>query len=705
MNPPADLFAEGWQHHQAGDLRRAEDIYRRILRTDPRNGKVWFVLGNLCDTDHRLEEAAAYMRQALELVPREAMGWFHLGNVLLKLEKYAEAEAAYRRCIEIQPSHVEALVNLGFAYGELERLDEARACYQRAMQFRPDYAEIHHNLGNLYRDEGKLDDALACYRRALELRPDYAKAHVNLGVALVARGDVDAAVRSLRRGVELEPDFAEAQNSLGTAFSVQGNLERAIAQYERAIALKADYPDAHWNRSLAWLLQGDFARGWADYEWRWRCKHTTPLPSFTQPRWDGSPLHGRTVLLYGEQGLGDTLQFIRYAPLVAARGGRVIVQCQDCLLPLLSRCATIDQFLGWSASPPVFDVWAPLLSLPHLLGTTLETVPAAVPYLFPDPNLVAHWRRELAPVRGFRVGIAWQGSPRHAWDRHRSVPLALFESLAEIEGVRLVSLQQNHGTDQVQALVGRFPLVALGELVDKTAGSFMDTAAVATQLDLVVSIDSAIGHLAGGLGVPTWLALHYTPDYRWLLHREDSPWYPTVRLFRQTAPGDWRAVFARIAEALRELVVRSNQSRPVLIEVSPGELVDKITILQIKSERISDLAKLENIRAELASLESVYHEALPPSPRLDELTAQLKSINEQLWQTEDDIRLCERAGDFGERFVELARSVYRMNDRRSALKRAINEFLRARVVEEKAYPGYENKQTVAERGNKPQPGC
>jgi tetratricopeptide (TPR) repeat protein len=689
MTPPADLFAEGWHYHQARDFRRAEDIYRRILRAEPRNGRVWFVLGNLCEEDNRLDEAVVNMRQALELSPREAMGWFHLGNVLLKQEKYPEAEAAYRRCIEIQPSHVEALVNLGFTYGELERPEEARACYQRAMQIRPDYAEIHHNLGNLYRDDGKLDEALACYRRALELRPDYAKAHVNLGVALVARGDIDAALRSLQRGVEIEPNFAEAHNSLATAFSVRGNLEAAIAQYERAIALKPDYADPHWNRALAWLLQGDFARGWADYEWRWRCKRTTPLPPYTQARWDGSALNGRTILLYGEQGLGDTLEFIRYAPLVAARGGRVIVQCQDCLLPLLSRCAGIDQLVGWSAAPPAFDVWAPLLSLPHLLDTTLETVPSAVPYLLPNPDLVAHWRRELAPVRGFRVGIAWQGSPRHAWDRHRSVSLTMFEPLAHVEGVRLISLQQNHGTEQVQALAGRFPVVTLGELLDKTAGAFVDTAAIASQLDLIVTIDSAIGHLAGGLGVPVWLALHYTPDYRWLLHRADSPWYPTARLFRQSAPGDWPGVFAKMAEALRHRVATSRRSPPVLVEVSPGELVDKITILQIKSERIADPAKLANIRAELASLETVLRESLPFSTPLTKLVGELKSVNELLWKIEDDIRLCERSSDFGPRFVELARSVYRTNDRRGALKRAINELLDAPLMEEKAYPEYE----------------
>ncbi len=688
MHPTDDLFTDGWTSHQAGDLRRAEEIYRRILRNDPRNGRVWFVLGNLCEADNRLEEAAACMRQALECTPKEPMGYFHLANVLLKQERLAEAEAAYRRCLEFQPAHVEALVNLGYTCGELDKLDDARACYLRALQIRPDYAEIHHNLGNLYRDDGDLDRALGCYQRALELRPDYAKAHVNRGVALVAKGEIEEAIRSFERGVALQPDFAEAHNSLGTAYSVQGKLDEAIAQYERAIALKGDYPDPHWNRALARLLQGDLIRGWADYEWRWRCKRTTQLPAYPQPRWDGSDLGGRTILLYGEQGLGDTLQFIRFAPLVKARGGRVIVQCQDSLLPLLARCPGIDELVGWSAAPPAFDAWSPLLSLPGLLKTTLDTIPSQVPYLFPNPGLAEHWKRELAPVRGFRVGIAWQGSPRHAWDRHRSVPLALFEPLARIEGVSLISLQQNHGADQIQTLDNRFPIVSLGTLLDKTSGTFMDTAAIAMHLDLVITIDSAIAHLAGGLGVPVWIALHYTPDWRWLLHRDDSPWYPTARLFRQTKVGDWAGVFSRMAEALRQLVAQSGLKRPLLAPVSPGELLDKLTILQIKSERITDPAKLTNIRRELTELQAVCTTDLPASPSLTSLIAQLKSVNEQLWRIEDDIRQCERSGEFGEEFVQLARSVYQTNDRRSALKRAINELLGSELMEEKDYPRY-----------------
>lgn len=679
-------FEQAWQAHQAGDGRRAEEGYRRILQSNPRNARVWFVLGNLCADQGRLVEAAACIRQALELEPREAMGHLHLGNILLRMEKNAEAEAAYRRCLQLQPNHVEALVNLGFVLGEQDRLEEAQTCYEKARELAPHVAEIHHNLANVLREQKNLDAALAGYEEALRLRPDYAKAHINKGVALVARGDVAAAVKCLRRGVELQPDFAEAHSSLGTGLSALGRLDEAAAAYEEALRLKPDYPDAHWNRSLLWLLRGDYARGWPDYEWRWRCKKAFPLPPLTAPRWDGTPLDGRTILLYAEQGLGDTLHFVRYAPLVKTRGGRVILQCQGSLIPLLSRCSGIDELVAWGAPSPACDVWSPLMSLPALFHSTLDTIPATLPYLFADPLLVENWRKRLAELPGFKVGIVWQGSPRHAWDRHRSVPLACFEPLARIPDVYLISLQKGPGEEQIASLAGSFPLITFDQL-DQHAGAFMDTAGILRNLDLVISIDTAIAHLAGGLGVPLWMPLHHVPDWRWLMHRDDNPWYPSAHLFRQPAPGDWTSVFDRIAEELRAQVPRAVRGQPLLVEISAGELLDKIAILRIKSERIRDSGKLRNVRAELAVLETV-RQTLPPSSALVDLEGQLRTANERLWEIEDALREYERRQDFGPQFIELARSVYLTNDRRTALKRTINELLDSRLIEEKSYAEY-----------------
>ncbi len=689
MSKEPEPFARGWEYHQARDYARAEEVYRGLLRAEPRNGKVWFALAQLCEAERRFTEAAACFRQALEIDPREAEGHFQLGNVLSQQRQVADAEASYRRCIQLRPDHVGALVNLGFVLGEQERLDEARACYEDALKHRPDLAEAHHNLGNVLREQGRLDQALASYEQALRFRPEYAKAYVNRGVALVAAGRFDDAIASLRHGVELNPNGADAHTSLGAALSATRRLDEAVAHYDRALELAPDHVEAEWNRSLVWLQRGDYERGWPAYESRWRCKRTVPHPPFEPPRWDGSPLEGRTILLYGEQGLGDVLHFVRYAPLVKAKGaGRVILMCQNALVRLLARTPGIDGWVGWGATPPPFDVWCPLMSLPTLFHTTVKTIPAQVPYVFPDPELVAHWGRQLGSARGFRVGISWQGSPRHAWDRHRSCPLEAFEPLARVPGVHLISLQKGAGAEQLRALGGRFPVLSLGEMLDEASGPFLDTAAVLTHLDLLICVDTALAHLAGAMARPAWLALIFAPDWRWLLDRDDNPWYPTLRLFRQERPGDWASVFRRMAAELPKEVKARPPVRPVYVEVPAGELLDKITILEIKTERIGDVAKLANVRAELAALALVRREALPPSPRLDELAAQLKAVNERLWEIEDEIRDCERRQDFGPRFVELARSVYQQNDRRAALKRQVNDLLGSRLVEEKSYAPY-----------------
>ena len=685
-----DLFTRGWERHQAGAFREAEEDYRTILRSEPRNSRVWFVLGNLCADQDRLPEAVACIRQAIEIEPREPMGWLHLGIALMRQSKPAEAEEAYRHCLQLPPgregtgTQATALVNLGFLLSEQDKLAEARSCYEQACGINPNLAEAHHNLGNVLREQGLRAEAIARYDQALRLQPDYTKAHINKGIALVAGGDIESALRCLRRALELQPDHAEARNSLGTILAARGQVDEALAEYERSIAMQPEYAEAHWNRALVRLLQGDYLRGWPDYEWRWRCPRGHHLPPFTQPRWDGTPLNGRTILLYAEQGLGDTLQFVRYAPLVKARGGEVILQCQTALIPLLSRCAGIDAIVPWGAPPPDFDVYAALMSLPALFGTTLETIPADVPYLHADPTLVEHWRRQLAVLPGFKVGIVWRGSTVHAWDQHRSVDLEQFAPLAAIPGVQLISLQKGPAAEQVQAVAGRFLVADFGELLDRTTGAFMDTAALMHSLDLVITVDTAVAHLAGGLGLPVWLALHHVPDWRWLRGRAESPWYPSALLFRQPAPGAWPDVFQQLAEALRERSSRTPVPRRWQVDVSAGELLDKLTILRIKALRIADADKLRNVQAELATLEAV-RSTLRQSAELQESEERLALVNEQLWDIEDALRTCDREKDFGPRFIELARSVYRVNEKRSALKRAVNVLLNSELAEEKSY--------------------
>jgi hypothetical protein len=465
--------------------------------------------------------------------------------------------------------------NAGVSFFNQGRIEEAIRQYRQALVFDPDKMEAHNNLANLLQQLGRLDEAVASYHHALRLRPDCAEALTNLGTALSALGRLDEAIACYRRATHLLPSCAEIFNNLGLALVEHGKPDEALASFDQAVLIRPDYGESRWNRSLLWLLHGDYANGWAEYEWRWTQPNMPPR-FFPQPLWDGSALNGRTILVYSEQGLGDTLHFIRYVPFVQQRGGKVILECQPPLLRLLSGFPGLDQLIAQGGPLPHFDVQAPLLSLPRIFRTSFQTIPIDAPYLHSDPGLATRWRRMSGvrcpvsvvktssssdsglrtPDSGhfLRVGIAWQGNPTHRYDRQRSIPLAHFRRLAEIPGVQLVSLQKGPGTEQLHATAERFPILDLGSQIDAASGPFRDTAAIMFNLDLVICSDTAIGHLAGALGIPVWLALPALPDWRWLLKTDSSPWYPSIHLFRQTRCDDWETVFERIAGELAKSV-------------------------------------------------------------------------------------------------------------------------------------------------------
>jgi hypothetical protein len=365
----------------------------------------------------------------------------------------------------------------------------------------------------------------------------------------------------------------------------------------------------------------------------------------------------------------------------------VLAEVQPALLPLLRSCPGIDRLLPGGSPLPDFDVQAPLLSLPGLLHTTLDTIPADVPYLSADPALSQRWGQELRAIAAFKVGIAWQGSSKYAGDRHRSIPLKHFAALARLPGVRLISLQKGEGRAQLAEVAAGWDVLDLADRLDESGGAFVDTAAVMPHLDLVITSDTALAHLAGALAVSVWVALPVARDWRWLLDREDCPWYPTMRLFRQKRWGDWDEVFARIALALRDRLSQAALRRPLHVEVSPGELLDKITILQIKRARLADPTKREHVLIELGSLQAARARALREPAALAPLVAELQGVNERLWDVEDELRRCEARQEFGPAFVELARSVYRLNDERARLKRRLNELCGSTLIEEKSYAG------------------
>jgi tetratricopeptide (TPR) repeat protein len=521
MLPIPQAYEMAVRSHKEGQLQLAEQLYRQILQMDPRHAGAMHFLGLIAYQTNDDDKAIAYITEALRLNPNLAEAHNNLGNVMMRSGKVAEALECYRQAVRLEPTHAEGHYNLGIAYGELRRLDEAIACNQQAIRLRPDYAAAHNNLGINFKEQGRYEEAVACYHRALRLDPSHVQAIYNLANALVCLG----------------------------------KREEGVAAYEQALRLKPDLGEAHQNLGMTLLLLGNLERGWREYEWRLQCKEGafTPLP---QPAWDGSSLAGKTILLAAEQGIGDTLQFIRYAPLIKERGGRVLLSCQAKLVRLLQKCPGIDDLVPHGDPWPIFDVHARLLSLPLLLGTTsLDRIPAKAPYLQPETGLVQHWREVLdsalaagsSPIAPLRVGIVWQGNPEHRGDRWRSVPLTQFAPLAKLDNVSLISLQYGAGREQL----AQSPGLALdpGPLSE----DLTDLAAILSCLDLLVSVDTAVVHLAGALGVRVWVPMPFAPDWRWLLGREDSPWYPSVRLFRQTRPNQWDEVFERIAGEVKKL--------------------------------------------------------------------------------------------------------------------------------------------------------
>jgi FkbM family methyltransferase len=463
------------------------------------------------------------------------------------------AEHVYRQVLEVAESNENAWCFLGMVCHDQARYDDAVEAYGRALKLRANFPVALSNLGNTYKQLGRLDEAIASCQRALEYNPDYSTAYNNLGVAYVANGDLDAAKVTFEKSLELMPDGVVAHSNLAAALVRQGDFEGGTARSEAALKIDPKYAEAHKNLAIVWLLMGDFERGWPEYEWRWKCPGNS-LPKISRPMWDGGPLRDRTILLVAEQGLGDTLHFIRYGKMLQQQGAHVIVAAQKPLLPVLAECSGVDQLVELDGTYPVFDTWAPLVSLPWLVKTTLASIPSEIPYLTADPTLVQTWSDRLAAYPGFRIGITWQGSADFHADRQRSIELRQFAALADIPGVQLFSLQKGFGSEQIAALDGQFNVVDFGDELDANAGPFMDTAAIMKCMDLVVSSDTSVPHLSGALGVQTWLALSLSPDWRWLLDRDDSPWYPSMTLFRQQTLGDWDEVFQRMATALRPRV-------------------------------------------------------------------------------------------------------------------------------------------------------
>jgi len=468
-----------------------------------------------------------------------------------------QAKDLYASILKTHPKHVAALNFLGMAHFDQGRFDTALHFIDRAVAANPQYASARYHKGLALQALGRLEDAVRSFDRAIALKPDYPQAVLGRGVALEDLGQVDGALSSYGHAISLNPRFAEAYYNRGALLQAFRRLDDAIAQYDRALAISPDLVVATWNKATAHLLKGDFPTGWRLHESRWRLKEGAPTPRhFRQPVWAGGAIaSGGTLLLHGEQGLGDTLQFCRYAPMIGP-GVRVILEAPAPLVRLMGTLGGVDQVVAFGDPLPAFDLHCPLLSLPLAFATTIETIPASTPYLSAGPNAVDSWRRRLASLPGLKVGLVWAGDPRPglpkatAVDARRSMRLAAMAPLGGVAGISFISLQKGAGA--AQAAVPP-PGLALHDFTAELR-DFADTAALMQALDLVISVDTSVAHLAGALAKPVWLLNRYDTCWRWLLDRDDSPWYPTLRQFRQPSPGDWASVIDRVRDALRRTV-------------------------------------------------------------------------------------------------------------------------------------------------------
>jgi Tfp pilus assembly protein PilF len=462
------------------------------------------------------------------------------------------AENIINSIIQTAPHNIDFKILLGNILQDKGQTKNAEYIYKDILEIAPDHFGVYYNLGDICLQSRRYDEAISNYRMAIRLNPDFAWAYNNMGLALKEEYEFEEAISSFRKAISCSPDFILAYINLGNILQYKNNYEESLKCYRKVLEIEPDFPDAHWNIALIQLTLGNFRDGWKEFEWRWKTgEFISQQRALPKPAWDGSDIAGKTILLTSEQGFGDVIQFVRYAPLLAGRGAKVIVECLKEMNSLLQTVEGIHQIIVKGKTLPDFDIHCPLLSLPYLFNTTPETIPANIPYLHAGNDLLQIWREKFQPNNDkHRIGIAWAGNPRHSNDRNRSCQPEIFLPLTENKAVSLFSLQKDSYTVQSDNVIKKMGMIDYTNEIN----DFSDTAAFIMNLDLVISVDTAVAHLAGALGKPVWLLLPFVPDWRWMLDREDSPWYPTMKLFRQPQPCDWGSIIHLITENINNIL-------------------------------------------------------------------------------------------------------------------------------------------------------
>ncbi len=725
----------------ARQLQTAERAAIELIRREPSNYLVHGALGQIYRQTDRLAASVDMLEKCVTLNPDDVVGWMNLAQVLYDYKEYSKSARAYARFLSLRPNLPEALLGLGRAMEKLGEAKEAIKNYQKAVEYSPGLAAAQHalglallrtndldgaaeayrslirilpdhaasyiDLGNILQSQGKSTEATKLYHQAIQINPDLDLAHFNLGVALVSQDRFTEAIAAYKEAIKLRPDQQAAHINLGTVLACQGLPDQAIEVYRQALAKTIDNPklelQLEYNLGLALLTMGDYEQGWAGHEHRHvvsRLLHQENIDRHLR-LWDGDlGLQGELVIVT-EQGYGDIFQFMRYAKHLRGKVPRLSIAAEAKIVDFLEESSLFDRVYSLPLEANRFSEdarWVSIMSLPHRLGVTTADVLVRDPYLTISSGKVESWSRRLRNDGEFVVGIHWQGNPEHEKVnlKGRSLPLEAFRPLADIPGIRFVSLQKGYGSEQLQNCTFRGRFADCQADIDLT-WDFLETAALIKACDLVITSDSAVAHLAGALGHPTWLLLRKVADWRWGLQGDTTHWYDSLRLFRQQGDEGWSEVINRVRSELAAqlrfpqqhdnmMTAYAANRTCVSVPVSVGELIDKLTILEIKNERLLDEHKLHHTRHEHSLLQDRL-ETLK-LPEIDLLKTELKAVNISLWEIEDEIRICESNGDFGPRFIELARAVYHINDQRARIKAAINKKTNSDITEQKSYAGF-----------------
>ena len=562
-NCPQALHLMGLIMHQTGRFELAVESLREANAADPTDPDILTSLAASCLALGDVQQAMLCYQSVVELSPASASAWACLGLVQDRLDRFEEAAQSFRRAVSLNPEDPEFVRRLAAALCKSGALQEALGLLDKLLARNPGDFETYKDLGFVLTEIGQPERAVAMLQQALSIIPNSGPTLCNLGHFFFRNGDLRSAADSYRCAIERDPELVDAHRELGLVLYELGEFDESSECFRRVQEMEPASAAATFQLSRIHLLQGDFSRGWQEYGARWTSVGQRERREFSAPQWKGEPLGHARILLHAEQGLGDTMQFVRYVPFVSAMGAEILLEVQPELHRLLSGFNGAKQVLRRGEPLPDHKWHCPLLSLPLAFGTKHDSIPTNVPYLHADPINVSNWQRRLGGD-SVRVGLCWSGNPKHPRDFWRSIPLELFAPLMRIENATFYSLQKGAAAEQIARLKSKVEIDDLGpELTD-----FEDTAAVIANLDVVISVDTSIAHLAGGMGKPVWVLLHRAPDWRWLLERETSPWYPTARLFRQRTPGKWKEVLSRVESELRQLA--SSLPRAVSTESSAG---------------------------------------------------------------------------------------------------------------------------------------